>query len=76
MDEPRLTIARCFQYLIERSRDRFFGTITFTFRNGVIVRMQPEQTFARDTEIPIADEGAVALMQTGRYGAPDEGDTR
>lgn len=70
-DVDRLTLSRCFQYLIERSHDEFFGTVTFTFRKGEIVRLQPEQTFVKDHEIPIADEAAVELMRTGRYTAPD-----
>lgn len=44
--------------------------MTITFRKGALVRMQPEQMFVQDSEIPIADESAVELMRTGRYAPP------
>lgn len=67
-----MAFARLVQFLLELVRGEFHGNVTIQFRKGQVCIVRKEETFAIDINplsLPVKDEQAVALMQTGKIAA-------
>jgi hypothetical protein len=59
-------IARLFQFLLERVRERFSGHVTISFREGSIVTVRREETWIEEQQLPVKDEQAIQIMEHGQ----------
>lgn len=59
-------LARLVQFLLELSKEKFYGTVSIQFREGEIRIVKREETWDGIESLPVTDLEAVRTMQTGR----------